>query len=204
MDTSKWNMVLEEKNLLKQGWLVPLFSSSETLGQKDLGYFPDQPPYCGFIWPLLCPQKPQIRGLMPLVRIMMMVRGTSDWGSSWLSGEQGGSAPREGIWDEVLSDTWVVLADLLQSFLSVLERVYLSSSMPSLSRVSNLGNHMHLMTQMVKNLPAVQETWVWSLDEKISWRREWPPTPVFLPGKSHGQRSLVGCSPYGHKELDTT
>ena len=74
MDTSKWNMVLEEKNLLKQGWLVPLFSSSETLGQKDLGYFPDQPSYCGFIWPLLCPQKPQIRGLMPLVRIMMMVK----------------------------------------------------------------------------------------------------------------------------------
>ena len=74
MDTSKWNMVLEEKNLLKQGWLVPLFSSSETLGQKDLGYFPDQPPYCGFIWPLLCPQRPQIRGLMPLVRIMMMLK----------------------------------------------------------------------------------------------------------------------------------
>ena len=36
------------------------------------------------------------------------------------------------------------------------------------------------------------------------WRREWQPTPVFLPGKSHGQRSLVGCSPRGHKELDTT
>ena len=34
--------------------------------------------------------------------------------------------------------------------------------------------------------------------------REWPPTPVLLPGKSHGQRSLVGCSPWGHEELDTT
>ena len=32
---------------------------------------------------------------------------------------------------------------------------------------------------------------------KIPWRRERPPTPVFLPGKSHGQRSLVGCSPWG-------
>ena len=30
------------------------------------------------------------------------------------------------------------------------------------------------------------------------------PTPVFLPGKSHGERSLVGCSPWGHKEWDTT
>ena len=39
---------------------------------------------------------------------------------------------------------------------------------------------------------------------KIPQRREWPPTPVFLPGESHGQRGLVGCSPRGRKELDTT
>ena len=36
---------------------------------------------------------------------------------------------------------------------------------------------------------------------KIPWRRKWQPTPVFLPGKSHGQRSLVGCSPWGHKRV---
>ena len=35
-------------------------------------------------------------------------------------------------------------------------------------------------------------------------RRQWHPTPVLLPGKSHGWRSLVGCSPRGHEELDTT
>ena len=35
-------------------------------------------------------------------------------------------------------------------------------------------------------------------------RRQWHPTPVLLPGKSHGRRSLVGCSPWGHQELDTT
>ena len=39
---------------------------------------------------------------------------------------------------------------------------------------------------------------------KIPWRRKWQPTPLFLPGKSHGQRILAGCSPWGHKELDTT
>ena len=39
---------------------------------------------------------------------------------------------------------------------------------------------------------------------KVMWRRQWHPTPVFLPGKSHGQRSLVGCSPWGCEELDTT
>ena len=38
----------------------------------------------------------------------------------------------------------------------------------------------------------------------IHWRRQWHPTPVLLPGKSHGRRSLVGCSPWGHKESDTT
>ena len=38
---------------------------------------------------------------------------------------------------------------------------------------------------------------------KIPWRREWPPTPVFLPRKSHGQRSLEGYSPRGCKQLDT-
>ena len=36
-----------------------------------------------------------------------------------------------------------------------------------------------------------------------TWRRQWHPTPVLLLGKSHGRRSLVGCSPWGHKELDT-
>ena len=39
---------------------------------------------------------------------------------------------------------------------------------------------------------------------KIPWRRAWQPTPVFLPGESHGERSLVGCSPCGRKELDMT
>ena len=36
---------------------------------------------------------------------------------------------------------------------------------------------------------------------KIPWRRKWQPAPVFLPGESHGRRSLVGCSPWGHTEL---
>ena len=38
----------------------------------------------------------------------------------------------------------------------------------------------------------------------FEWRRKWQPTPVFLPGESHGWRSPVGSSPRGHKELDTT
>ena len=38
---------------------------------------------------------------------------------------------------------------------------------------------------------------------KIPWRRAWQPTPVFFPGEPHAQRSLVGYSPWGHKESDT-
>ena len=56
---------------------------------------------------------------------------------------------------------------------------------------------------MVKNLQCRRpgfDPWV----GKIPWRREWLPTPVFLPGEFHGQRSLVGYGPWGCKELDMT
>ena len=39
---------------------------------------------------------------------------------------------------------------------------------------------------------------------RFRWRRKWQPTPVFLPGESHGQRGLAGYSPWGHKESDMT
>ena len=98
-----------------------------------------------------------------------------------------------------------------------------------------------LLYVMVKNLPAMQETWVrslgWenSLEEEMAthssilawripwtdrgawqaavhgvakswmhWRRKWQPTPVFLPGESQGQGSLMGCCLWGHTESDTT
>ena len=41
------------------------------------------------------------------------------------------------------------------------------------------------------------------INQHIKGRRKWQPTPVLLPGKSHGWRSLVGCSPWGCEELDT-
>ena len=60
---------------------------------------------------------------------------------------------------------------------------------------------------MVKNSPTnaggvkrhlSQDPWV----RKIPWRRAGQPTPVFLPAESHGQGSLAGCSPWGHRESD--
>ena len=59
------------------------------------------------------------------------------------------------------------------------------------------------MAQQVENLPAMEETWVRSLGQKIPWRKKGQPNPVFLPEKSHRQRSLEGYSPNGHKQLDT-
>ena len=53
-----------------------------------------------------------------------------------------------------------------------------------------------LVAQSVKNLPAMQEIQVWVLGQEDPMERKWQPTPVFLPGKSHGQRSLVGCNPW--------
>ena len=60
---------------------------------------------------------------------------------------------------------------------------------------------------MVKNLPAsAGDVGDSSLIPVLgrSWRREWHPPPVVLPGKSYGQRSLVGYSSWGRKGLDTT
>ena len=54
------------------------------------------------------------------------------------------------------------------------------------------------LARMVKNLPAMQETGFDPWVGKIPWRKEWQPTPVFLPGESHGQRNL------GWQKLDTT
>ena len=57
---------------------------------------------------------------------------------------------------------------------------------------------------MVENLLAKKEMWVPSLAQEDPLEKEMQPTPIFLPGKSHGQRSLAGYSPWGHKEYDTT
>ena len=64
------------------------------------------------------------------------------------------------------------------------------------------------MVLVVKNLLAkagdVKRLWFDPWIRKIPWKRAWQPTPVFLPGESLGQRNLVGYSPRGGKESDTT
>ena len=57
-------------------------------------------------------------------------------------------------------------------------------------------------SQVAQNLPAMQETRVSSLGQEDPMEKGMAPTPVFLPVEFHGQRSLAGYSPWGHKELD--
>ena len=72
--------------------------------------------------------------------------------------------------------------------------------MPSITWVSQV-------VLVVKNLPAnggdVRFVGLIPGLGRFPWRKAWQPTPVFLPRESHGQRSLVGYSPQGHKESDT-
>ena len=64
------------------------------------------------------------------------------------------------------------------------------------------------VAQMVKNLPAMQETWVRSLGQEVPWIRKWQPTPVFSPGEFHKEFSptegLVGYRPWGCEESEMT
>ena len=72
------------------------------------------------------------------------------------------------------------------------------------SHVRLMYSGASLMAQMVNNPLAMWEAQVPLLGQEDPWRREWLPIPIFLSGESHGQRSLAGYSPSGHKELDTT
>ena len=75
------------------------------------------------------------------------------------------------------------------------------------SEIHEILNIIFLLPLIIKpNKPllfkAFSET---NLSSKLlHWRRQWHPTPVLLPGKSHGWQSLVGCSPWGGEESDTT
>ena len=85
-----------------------------------------------------------------------------------------------------------------------------SGSTPELGRVPGEGisyplqhSWASLVAQMVNNPPTMQRPGFDPCVGKIRWRRERLPTPVFLPGEFHGQRSLAGYSPWGHEESDT-
>ena len=84
-------------------------------------------------------------------------------------------------------------------FSSMLFNLYIFSNLPVFFMLFILVSRASLVAQMVKNCISGRRPGF-----EIPWRREWEPTAVYLPRKSHGQRSLVGYSPRGYKELDMT
>ena len=96
--------------------------------------------------------------------------------------------------------------------LAILLRLY-SDQNKYKSDVAYQEINRHLFFKIViyfclRNYPSRLGSWPTSLVcpglWEVPWRRQWHPTLVLLPGKSHGQRCLVGCSPWGREELDTT
>ena len=77
-------------------------------------------------------------------------------------------------------------------------------------RLKKIGYQLREFQQVlvVKNPPAnaggLRDSGSISGSGRFPWRKIWQPTPVFLPGESHGQRSFAGDSPWDRKELDTT
>ena len=144
MDTSKWNMDLREKSLLKQGVTGASIQKLRNSGSEGILGIPQTNPLTAVSsTPLSALGTPRSEDWCPCWKLRWCWRSTSAWNSFSLSGEWGGSVPREGGWGEVLSDRWVGSVDLLQSF--YLKRVNLCSSMPSLSRDPNISNLIYLI-----------------------------------------------------------
>ena len=101
----------------------------------------------------------------------------------------------ERLWHQIVGKLWRTL-EIFESFVR-----YLFPRIP--------GSHgSSQVALVVKSQPARWKRWKrWGLDpwaRKIPWRRAWQPIPVFLPGESHGQRSLAGYCSHCCKDLDTT
>ena len=100
------------------------------------------------------------------------------------------------IWSEI---SWKICLKIEEKSVKECEKFWLITSE---LRECLLPDGASLVAQVVKNLPAKEETWVHPWVRKIPWRSKWQLTPVFLPGKPPGQRSLAGYSRWGH--TDTT
>ena len=96
-----------------------------------------------------------------------------------------------------LAGAWETLSiNLVQSFRGII-------CFPNCKRILYFFFSI-VMVQRIKNLPAMQETWIGSLGQKDPLDKGMATHSIFLPGESHGQRSLEGYSLWGHKESDTT
>ena len=100
--------------------------------------------------------------------------------------------------------TWKIITLMIWTFVNkVIEKAMAPHSSTLAWKIPWMEEPGRLQSM---GLLRVRHDWATSLSffTFMHWRRKWKPTPVFLPGESQGQRSLVGCRLWGHKELDTT
>ena len=82
---------------------------------------------------------------------------------------------------------------------------YYHHSSPELFHISKLLSHWTITPYSLwAKVPTTRYSVLFLYEFRYPRRRQWHPTPVLLPGKAHGRRSLVGCTPWGHEESSTT
>jgi len=106
-------------------------------------------------------------------------------------------------WEGTLVNRWLIHVDIWWKPVQYWEKAMASHSSTVAWKIPWMEEPVRLQSM---GLVRVRHDWVTSLSLStfMHWRRKWQPTPVFLPGESHGRRSLVGCSPWGPTESDTT
>ena len=96
--------------------------------------------------------------------------------------------------NKIYTQIWVLLSKCVR----------IINTIPRLLKVNKNKGQPSLVAQLVKNPPAMHETWFWPLGQEDPLEKEMATHSCILAWRIHGQRSLVGYSPWGHKELDTT
>ena len=157
---------------------------------------------CLWLWLSLVPAilhpGPQVWGCGALGAERILPSGSARSAVFWRLGQQ-----RTCLWERVCACMCVYPCTHVSVFLYTHE--YTCAYIHTYMCIYTSTVHgASLATQMVKNPPAMQDTWDHPWIGKIPWRRKQQPTPIFLLRKSHGQRSLVGYSPWRRKEADTT
>ena len=123
------------------------------------------------------------------------VHTASPWPVSWVNDEVDGDFILCWVWIYVASVCTTIGRHLEQSLWPIILEQALNNSY--LKRKVN-------QHPLVPEFPNSKISYIFTGSRNAPWRRQWQPTPVFLPGESHGRRSLVSCSPWGLEESDTT
>ena len=105
------------------------------------------------------------------------------------------------FYDSIIFSYIWYYCDLLTYLIRTKNKTWILHIRPFLKEILR-SRRASLVSQVVKNLPTMQETCIWSLGWEDPLEKG-QPTTVFLPGEFHKQRSLVGYSPWGHQKSDT-